>query len=67
MKVNSFMPRGSAPIIPRDLWPFVRSEPGVGRRSDERMKYNGIYFIYNLTINAVGMPLGAVAVKATGD
>ena len=47
MKINSFMPRGSTPIIPRDLWPFVRSEPGVGRRSDERMKYSGIYFIYN--------------------
>ncbi len=38
MKVNSFMPRGSAPIIPRGLWLFVRSEHSVGRRSDERMK-----------------------------
>ena len=36
MKVNSSMPRGSAPIIPRGLWPFVRSEHGVGRRSEER-------------------------------
>ena len=46
MKVNSSMPRGSAPIIPRGLWPFVRSERGVGRRSDERRRfYKGIYFI----------------------
>ena len=39
MKVNSSMPRGSAPIIPRGLWPFVRSEHGVGRRYEERRKY----------------------------
>lgn len=46
MKVNSSMPRGSAPIIPRGLWPFVRSEHGVCRRSDERRIYHkGIYFI----------------------
>ena len=60
MKINSFMPRGSAPkpgglkpycfgtnihrmfskalATPRPL-AFVRSEHGVGRRSDERMKY----------------------------
>ena len=67
MKVNSSMPRGSAPIsrpakaschgtnirrkfsnalATRGLWPFARSEHGVGRRSDELgIYYKGIYFI----------------------
>ena len=39
MKVNSYIPRGSAPIIPHGLWLFVRSEHSLGRRSDERMEY----------------------------
>ena len=47
MKVNSFMPRGSAPIIPRGLWPSVRSERGVGRRSDERRSIRKELTSYN--------------------
>ena len=47
MKVNSSMPRGSAPIIPRGLWPFVRSEHGVGRRSEERVESDKEFTSYN--------------------
>ena len=52
MKVNSFIPRGPAPIIPCGLWPSVRSEHGVGRAlMSEGVERNLLHISkYNLTI-----------------